>query len=295
MARLCAPLNIWWASSPMWCAKYGGAISIWPARGFLTQTFRRQLKIPRADAIFFFLECARAALSKSNYGDAVLNVPAAHFHINGPGRSYFWLMCFLGGKGRAPSDGTHLRDNNNTKWHLTPLHAATNWKHTQMRRRRGGWGAGAEMRWMRGSKWFLIDALHPLFHYLQAWLIIPTSCDSKVESRCRIHETNTKRKPRIANGPGSVVIGRSLLRVERAWRGVGFVLLVLFGVCNSMQTTLWVICKSSKCWLKQSKPQMRFQSWNFDIGALYLLGEEGGKHSHGTSRKVQNESLHPGA
>lgn len=64
----------------------------WPARGFLTQTFRRQLKILRADAIFFFLflECARIELSKSNYGDAVLNVPVAHFHIRrGPGRSYF--------------------------------------------------------------------------------------------------------------------------------------------------------------------------------------------------------------
>lgn len=252
-------------------------------RGFLTQTFRRQLKILRADAFFFF---ARTELSKSNYGDAVLNVPAAHFHIRrGPGRSYFWLMWFLGGKGCAPNDGMHLRDNNNTKWHPTPSHAATNWKHTQMCKRREGEGAGGEMRWMRGSKWSLIDALHPLFHYLQARLIIPTSRDSKVESGCRIRETNTKREPRIANGPGSVVMGWSLLRVERAWRGVGFVL-VLFGVCNSIQRTLWVTCKSNKCWLKQAKPQMRFQSWNLNIGALYL----GGKHSHETSRKVQNES-----
>lgn len=31
-----------------------------------------------------------------------------------------------------------------------------------------------EMRWMRAGKWLLIDALHPLFHYLQARLIILT-------------------------------------------------------------------------------------------------------------------------
>lgn len=167
---------------------------------------------------FLFVECARAELSKSNYGDAVLNVPAAHLHIRwGPGHSYFWLMCFFDGAGGRVIGC--ICETTTTQNGIRHLRTRPQTENTYKCAGGGkGWGARGEMRWMRGSKWFLIDALHPLFHYLQARLIIPTYHDSKVESRCRIHETNTKWEPRIANGLGSVVMGWLVLRVEHRWR-----------------------------------------------------------------------------
>lgn len=96
--------------------------------------------------------------------------------------------------------------------------------------------AGGEMRWMQGSKWFLIDALHPLFHYLQARLIILTSRDSKVDSSCRIHETNTKREPRIANGKTAPSLGDGrccgLSVCGKEWASYCWFYLVCVTVCK---------------------------------------------------------------
>lgn len=102
----------------------------------------------------------RGELSKSNYSDNVLNVcVAAHFHIRG-GRD---VSCFDNVFGKDACSAKKKTENKKkTSENLTNTHKLKN-THTQM-----------EMRWMQGSKWFLIDAQHPLFHYLQACLIILT-------------------------------------------------------------------------------------------------------------------------
>lgn len=51
-----------------------------------------------------------------------------------------------------------------------------------------------QMRWMRGGKWLLIDALQPLFHYLQARLIILTFPSLSAAPSCSHWvETNKNR------------------------------------------------------------------------------------------------------
>ena len=46
-----------------------------------------------------------------------------------------------------------------------------------------------KMRWIQRSKWLLIDALHPLVHYLQASLIILTFPSLSTPQSC-FHDRN---------------------------------------------------------------------------------------------------------
>lgn len=160
------PPRIWWApatSSLMWRAKYRGAISVGQS---VPSHYRSSCHLD-TNILAAIKDCTRACAYVRAGGWAALEERAitaatsstsraAYFHIRTrPRRFPFrWTRQTEDMRGGEPKRKQACK----RKTQLTsPARTHLN-----------------DARWMWGRKWILVDARHPLFHYLQVCLIIPT-------------------------------------------------------------------------------------------------------------------------